>query len=214
MAGVTYDKGALARMRRDFESLRLGAHVPRLAQLVSAGGVKLTMDCFRKQADPYGREWKPLARERTRDKRARLAAIAKGKKVRGQKILIGTSRMRNSTASIQQGRSGGVAIPTGYASVHQNGAHIAPHSRLASYGNVTYRVNNRFASMAQAKRAHRVGQQVQAGRYSRTFAEGITIPQRMMLPSPEMGMPASWNKMIQRETVGLMRRWVEKGARQ
>jgi hypothetical protein len=44
MAGVTYDKGALARMRRDFESLRLGAYVPRLAQLVAAGGVKLTME--------------------------------------------------------------------------------------------------------------------------------------------------------------------------
>ena len=214
MAGVTYDKGAMARARRDLESLRLGAYVPRLSQLIAVGGVKLTMDCFRKQQDPYGRAWKPLARERTRDKAARLRAIARGKKVRGQKILIDTSRMRNSTTAINAGRSGGVAIPTGYAETHQNGAHIAPHSRLARYQNVTYRVGNRFASEAQARKAHRAGLAVKADRFRRTYAEGINIPQRMMLPDPQMGLPSTWNNMIRREGVGLMKRWVQKGARQ
>jgi hypothetical protein len=214
MAGVTYDQGAMARARRDLESLRLGAYVPRLSQLVAMGGVKLTMDCFRKQQDPYGRKWQPLARERTRDKAARLRAVARGKKVRGQKILIKTSRMRNSTTAIQAGRSGGVAIPTGYAITHQNGAHIAPHSRLASYGNATYRVGNRFASEGQARKAHKAGLSVHVDRFRRTYAEGITIPQRMMLPTAEMGLPATWNKMIRSEGVALMKRWVLKGARQ
>ena len=214
MAGVTYDHGAMARARRDFESLRLGAYVPRLSQLVAMGGVKLTMDCFRKQQDPYGRKWQPLARERSRDKKARLRAIAKGKKVRGQKILIDTSRMRNSTTAIQLGRSGGVAIPTGYAITHQNGAHIAPHSRLASYKNATYRVGNKVASEGQARKAHKAGLSVHVDRFRRTYGDGITIPQRMMLPDSKMGMPSTWNKMISREAKGLMQRWVQKGARQ
>jgi hypothetical protein len=219
MAGVTYDKGALDRARRDFESLKLGAYVPRLSQLVAMGGVKLTMDCFRKQLDPYGRPWKPLARERTRDKRARLRAVAKGKKVRGQKILIDTSRMRNSTTAIQQGRSGGVAIPTGYAAVHQNGAHIAPHSRIGVAHYQLGRSSSRGIPRIGVKRTREnargtAGSRRIAGFYNATFAEGITIPQRMMLPTPEMGLPATWHKMIQREVVGLMRRWVEKGARQ
>jgi hypothetical protein len=214
MAGVTYDKGAMSKARRDLESLRLGAYVPRLSQLVAMGGVKLTMDCFRKQQDPYGRKWQPLARERTRDRAARLRVLAKGKKARGQKILIDTSRMRNSTTSIQVGRSGGVAIPTGYAITHQNGAHIAPHSRLASYKNATYRVGNRFASESQARKAHMAGKSIRVDRFRRTYGEGFNIPQRMMLPSAEMGMPATWNKMIGREAKGLMQRWVQKGARQ
>lgn len=172
MSGVTYDKQALTDMRRSLEGLRLGAYVPRLAQLVAVGGVKLTMDTFRNQRDPYGRQWAPLARERARDRRARIRAQAKGKKVRGQKILIDTSRMRNSTAAIHVGRSGGVAIPTGYAAVHQGGGRVV-----------------------------RNGQQV-----------GV-IPRRMMLPNRQMGLPGHWQHMIKREAVGLLTRWVNKGAR-
>jgi phage gpG-like protein len=169
---IRYDKQILADMRRSLEGLRLGAYVPRLAQLVSVGAVKLTMDAFRNQRDPYGRAWQPLARERARDAVARRRLQAKGKKVRGQKILIDTGRMRNSTAPIFDGRSGGVAIPTGYAAVHQDGGRVM-----------------------------RGGQQV-----------GV-IPRRMMLPERQMGLPAHWQQMIQRETVGLLTRWVNKGAR-
>lgn len=172
MAGVTYDRQIMRDMHRSLEGLRLGAYVPRLAQLVSVGGVKLTMDTFRAQRDPYGRPWQPLARERGRDRRARLRVEAKGKKARGGKILIDTARMRNSTAPIHMGRSGGVAIPTGYAAVHQDGGRVM-----------------------------RNGRQV-----------GV-IPRRMMLPDRAMGLPAHWQKMIQRETVGLLTRWVQKGAR-
>ena len=213
MAGITYDKQTMADIRRSLEGLKLGAYVPRLAQLVSLGGVKLTMDTFRNQRDPYGRAWAPLARERSRDKKARLRVESHGKKSRGQKILIDTARMRNSTTAIQMGRSGGVAIPTGYAAVHQDGAHIAPHTRLKSYGNVTYRSGNRFVSQRDAANARSRGNSVTAGRYNRTYAQGITIPRRMMLPDPAMGLPSTWKKMIGRESVGLLTRWVNKGAR-
>ena len=217
MAGVTYDKGAFDRARRDFESLRLGAYVPRLSQLVAVGGVKLTMDCFRKQQDPYGRKWQPLARERSRDKKARLRAIAKGKKVRGQKILIDTSRMRNSTTAIQLGRSGGVAIPTGNAITHQNGAYIAPQSQIgiAYYHRGRAKGEPRLGVKQMRENARgSAGSRRIKGFYNRTIAEGFNIPQRMMLPSAEMGMPATWIKMIGREAKGLFKRWVLKGARQ
>jgi hypothetical protein len=209
MSSVTWDKNLLAAKIASLHGLEGGAFKTTLAQLIAAGGVKLTMDTFRKQADPYGQAWKPLKRERSRDKRARLRRQAKGLKSRGQKILVKTSRMRNSTTAIQNGSSGGVAIPTGYAASHQNGAHIAPHTRLASYENVTYRVGNRFASMKQAMKARRLGQEVHAGRYNRTFASGITIPQRMMLPSAERGLPLPWRKMVERETRGLVSRTVK-----
>lgn len=172
MAGVEYDRQAMVDMRRSLEGLRLGAYVPRLAQLVAVGGVKLTMDTFRNQRDPYGRDWAPLARERTRDRKARLRVLKRGQKPRGQKILIDTARMRNSTTAIQHGRSGGVAIPTGYAAVHQDGGRVM-----------------------------RGGRQV-----------GV-IPRRMMLPDRKMGLPGHWQRMIQREAVGLLTRWVKKGAR-
>ena len=213
MASVTWNREKLESEIRSLKGIEAGAFAPRLAQLIAAGGVKLTMDTFRNQRSPYGEPWKPLAQERSRDKRARLRAERAGKKSRGQKILMRTGRMRNSTAAIQSGASGGVSIPTGYAASHQNGAHIAPHTRLASYENVTYRVGNRFASEKQAMKARRLGQEVHAGRYNRTFSNGITIPQRMMLPSAQKGLPGTWLRMIQRETIGLLTRWVSRGAR-
>lgn len=182
MAGVTYDHAALARAANVTKRLEANAHLPLLAQLVAAGGVKLTMDCFRQQRDPYGRPWQPLARERTRDRRARLRAQAKGRKVRGQKILIDTSRMRNSTAAIHQGNAGGVAIPTGYAAVHQNGARFTREPTLRQ----------------QTMRS-------MAGRTARS-AYTIRIPQRMMLPDPKLGLPKPWHFMIQSEGVRLLQR--------
>jgi len=172
MAGVTYDRQAMADMHRSLQGLRLGMYVPRLAQLIAVGGVKLTMDTFRNQRDPYGRQWAPLARERARDRTARLLAERRGRMPRGQKILIDTSRMRNSTAPIHMGRSGGVAIPTGYAAVHQDGGRVM-------------------------RGGHQIG----------------VIPRRMMLPDRQQGLPGTWQRMIQRETVGLLTRWVQKGAR-
>ena len=213
MASVTKDEQAWKDAKRSLEGLRLGVYIPRLAQLVAAGGVKLTMDTFKKQSDPYGRPWAPLSRIRTSDKRAAAKVIASGRTPRGGKILIKTARMRNSTAPISIGRSGGVGLPVFYASVHQNGATIAPHTRASSYSNVTYRVGGRFASEKAAAKAHRSGKAVRADRFKRVYSQGIKIPQRMMLPDKAMGLPASWNTMIRKETVGLMTRWVLKGAR-
>jgi len=161
MASVTWDKNLLAAKIASLHGLEASAFKTTLAQLIAAGGVKLTMDTFRKQADPYGQAWKPLKRERTKDRRARIRREAKGLKARGQKILVKSSRMKNSTTAIQTGSSGGVAIPVGYSAAHQKGT--------------------RF------------------------------LPQRMMLPSAERGLPLPWRKMTERETLGLIKRVLNPG---
>jgi phage gpG-like protein len=211
VAGVTFDKSSMTRALNSLAALSGGKHVPILAQLISVGGLKLTMDCFRNERDPYGKPWKPLQHERIRDKRARLARERKGLKSRGHKILQDTGRMRNSAATAHRGNTAGVVIATGYAAAHQNGARIAPHTRLKSYGNVTYRSGNRFISESAAAKARKAGANVQAGRFNRTFAQGITIPQRMMIPDVSVGLPASWHSMIARETGSLLKRWLNKG---
>jgi hypothetical protein len=199
VAGVSYDRAALRDFRRRLDQLRLGAYFPRLAQRISVGGVKLTMDGFRNQRDPYGKPWAPLARERPRDRRARLRVLARGGKPRGQKILIDTSRMRNSTAPLATGKSGGVAIPTGYARPHQEGAQIAAHSQL------------RRDVLAGRARLGRMGIASFASTKRATFAHGINIPQRMMVPATDRPLPAAWREMVQRESIGVLRTWIEKG---
>ena len=194
MAAIIYDRSALMDAQRSLNRLKAGEHLPVLAQLISAGGVKLTMDTFRNQRDPYGRPWKPLARERTRDRNARLRAERAGKKSRGHKILIDTARMRNSTTAIRMGKSGGVAIPTGYAASHQNGATIRRMLKDAPQR------SQRQPTMRAANARH-------------SSSVSIAIPQRMMLPDAQMGLPGTWTRMIQRETTGLLKRWVERGAR-
>lgn len=46
--------------------------------------------------------------------------------------------------------------------------------------------------------ARRKGMDVRAGRYSREYRSGITIPQRMILPLNEK-LPQAWDTMIGRE---------------
>lgn len=178
--------------------------VGELAQRTAAAGMKLVGDEFRKQTDPYGKAWAPLARERTRDKAARLRAIAKGKKPRGSKVLHKTGRMENSAGASASGRLISVVVPVGYAAVHQNGAQIAPHSRIANYNSPTYRVGNRFVSEKDAKAFHKIGADVQRNYYNRTFAKGITIPQRKILPDSQGGLPSTWQKMLSKESALLL----------
>jgi phage gpG-like protein len=182
VAGIIVDQQAMGRAQRAVSRLAHGEHLPMLAQLVAAGGLKLTMDCFRQQRDPYLRPWQPLARERTRDRRARLRAERRGKKSRGQRILIDTSRMRNSATPVQEGNAGGVAIATGYAASHQYGAKIHRQPTLRE----------------QATRS-------MAGRTARS-SYTINIPQRMMLPDPTIGLPNPWRFMVQYEGARLMQR--------
>jgi len=178
--------------------------VGELAQRSAAAGMKLVGDEFRKQQDPYGKAWAPLKRERARDKRARMRAIARGKTPRGSKVLHKTGRMENSVGASASGNLINVVVPVDYAAVHQNGAQINPHTRLANYNSPTYRVGNRFVSEKDAKAFHKIGADVQRDYYNRTFANGITIPQRKILPDASGGLPATWQKMLRKESALLI----------
>jgi hypothetical protein len=98
------------------------AWLPELAQRVSAGAMRFVADEFNTSTDPYGREWAPLKRERTRDRRARLRAIKRGKTPRGPKVLIHTGRMRASAGASPFGNTARLVIPTWYAKFHQEGS--------------------------------------------------------------------------------------------
>jgi phage gpG-like protein len=213
--GVKYDKPNLKRQKFTLAELQANSHLPRLAQLISVGGMKLTVDCFRNERDSYGLPWKPLARERSRDHRARIAREKRGLKSRGHQILTDTARMRNSTAPFWHGNQCGVTIATGYAAVHQHGAHINPHSRLA--GAITFEARlsgrNRFVSKSQRSKLLSQGISVRQHAYRRTYAQGITIPQRMMLPDSSL-LPKTWHAMISRESNGLLKRFLKKGVAQ
>lgn len=187
-----------------------------LAMRISAGGMKLVADEFNTSTDPYGKEWVPLQRPRRRDllaasrtRRSQAKLVAKhgteGGFIRGPRVLQDTGRMRSSVGASPQGHSARVVIPTWYAIVHQKGAVIPPHSRLARYSNTTYRVNRRFASAKDAAKAARAGKFVQVNRWIRTYSRGIKIPQRMMLPEDDRPLPATWQAMINTETGRLMR---------
>jgi phage gpG-like protein len=111
----------LAGMRRMLQEIARNGWLGELAQRCTAGMMKITGDGFRKQTDPYGKAWAPLARERTRDRRARLRAIAKGRTPRGGKVLHKTGRMENSVGASATGSLIRVVIPVDYAEFHQGG---------------------------------------------------------------------------------------------
>lgn len=123
------------RMVRGFEQWRglsrLDRTRPELLDAVSkrlgVAAMKLLADQFRASVDPYGDAWKPVTRNRKRDKRGRR------KNGRADKPLIDSGRLRGAVAGRDgdiSARSGGgrvrIDIPVEYAPFHQTGTkHIA-----------------------------------------------------------------------------------------
>jgi phage gpG-like protein len=120
--GVTVNHAQLSQVERVLGTIVAKGWLGELAQRVSAAGMKLVADEFRAEKDPYGKPWAPLAHERPRNRRARLKAISRGRKPKGQKILQDTGRMRGSVGATPRGHTARLVIPTWYAAVHQNGA--------------------------------------------------------------------------------------------
>lgn len=171
----------LEQAEAGLRSLNSKAWLGELAQRVSAGGMKLTADCFRTSTDPYGKPWAPLKRERPRDKRARLRAERRQQRTgltpkrtrRGAKVLIDTGRMRASAGASAMGATAKVTIPTWYAQFHQEGTVNHPFRRFKT---------KRLTKESMAR-------------------EGTErMPQRMMLPSEERGLPPAWQSMLKRES--------------
>jgi len=111
----------LAGMRRMLAEIVQKGWVQELAQRCTVGAMKLVGDEFRGERDPYGKPWAPLKRERMRDKRARLRAMAAGRKVRGSRVLHRTGRMENSVGATASGGLIRVTVPVGYSVFPQKG---------------------------------------------------------------------------------------------
>ena len=172
--GVSVNHAQMARVDKVLGVIVSKGWLGELAQRISAAGMKLVADEFGTETDPYGKPWAPLKKERTRNRQARLRAVAAGRKAKGQKILQDTGRMKNSVGAAPRGFTARLVIPTWYAAVHQNGAHF---TREPSFREQVTR--------SMAGRAARV-------------AHTTVIPQRMMLPNGDL--PDRWQRVFEKES--------------
>lgn len=120
-------------------------------------------DGFQKERDPYGRRWEPP-------------------KYRKGKALQDTGRMAASVSTSASARGFRIDIPVKYAAPHQYGAHIAPHSRVGRQVLWNNPRNGRFVGKSTKLKAV-----METTVTRRTYARGITIPQRQMVPMPSTG---------------------------
>lgn len=120
----------LSALRDKVAVLASARLVPELAQRVAATEVKLIADVFRNQSDPYGEGWKPLKRERPRNKRARLKRERKGLKSRGVQVLVDTGRMRASSNVQASANLVRANVSTVYSVFHQTGTANMPRRAM------------------------------------------------------------------------------------
>jgi phage gpG-like protein len=137
MALLRGDFGALDVLMRKMRAMAYGPVLKEeLVHRLAATAIKLMADEFRQSHDPYGTAWKPVFRNRKKDKAARkrryLRQSKAGKAIatRADKPLIDSGRLRAaataSTADSSSGSTVRVTIPVEYASYHQDGTrHIA-----------------------------------------------------------------------------------------
>jgi phage gpG-like protein len=119
MALVRADFGRLETLRRQATTLASPGFREELARRLAAAATKQLADQFRSSRDPYGNAWKPVFRNRARDRRGR--ASARGG--RGDKPLIDTGRLRAAALAppVVSGPMVSVSINVEYASYHQEG---------------------------------------------------------------------------------------------
>lgn len=131
---ITGNFVALANLRTAVDEAERGALRPELAKVLGAAAIKLVADEFRSSEDPYGRPWKPLARERARNVRASRRRRARGLESRGgSKPLINTGRLKNAfnPQSVDTSPDGfTINIPVDYASYHQFGTSRIPQRQM------------------------------------------------------------------------------------
>ncbi len=141
---------------------------------------------FDRGVDPYGRPW------------------AKLKSRRGQP-LRDTGRLDNSFHSRPSSTGFSVGTSVGYAAPHQYGATITPRSQLGSFV-MRFDRKGRLVSESKAKRLTFVDERTFA---HRTFAGGIVIPQRQIIPLRSTGgVGPVWGAAINSAADVELRRWL------
>jgi len=110
-AGITPSGGlTLSSLRKRLVGLKAGPFRGHLSQVLAAAALKLVMDTFRNQRNPYGKRWQPLQYRR------------------GQ-ALLDTGRLRASVATVPLANGFRIDATAEYAKYHQLGTRA--HSRAA-----------------------------------------------------------------------------------
>lgn len=185
MSGVRGSFTQLRALREKIAGLPSDIVKGELAQVLSGTALKLIADEFKYGVDPYGRKWKPVKR--------------------GGQPLIKTGRLRASFSA--RPAPGGISIDTtvAYAAVHQNGADVAPHSRLQGGTIWSHPETGRILSKAQAKRRTLV---VEHKFSHKTYGSGFKITRRMFIPTGTLG--AIWRNAFRRDSLSFFRRYFKK----
>ncbi len=143
---------------------------PQIARVAGAAAMKQLNDEFNKSRNPYGIAWKPLSHPSKR----RGGSSAKP--------LVDRGILKNSYSAQPTSDGFEVSTRTEYAAAHQYGAQIAPHTRLNRA--LVFDKHGRFANTrTKAGRAKIVS----AWMGHATYANGITVPRRQMVPEPDTG---------------------------
>lgn len=186
--------GQLEQLRQRVDRLTQAGFRRWLMQLLSAAAMKQVADEFRGERDPYGNAWQQLA-----------PTTRKAGKRDKAKILRLTGIMAASAAAVPSTDSFTftMAFP---APVHQHGAFVAPHSRLGrAHTEMRSGPARRDRGTGRFLRPEKAAILVRAKRA--TYANGITIPQRQILPMKSTGgLGPIWAKAFNTEARNLCRR--------
>jgi phage gpG-like protein len=182
---VSGDFAKLAKLRQRIADVTAAGFRRELGVELGAATVKLVADGFIGERDPYGVPWEDL-------------------KYRDGKILRKSGAMAASVNAQPTTEGFRLSIPKAYAPVHQYGARIAPHSRIKR------QLLRRSATGAFARRGAKSYELQLAARA--TFANGITIPARPMLPERARGLPPRWIEVYSRDAADLLKRKLRSAA--
>jgi phage gpG-like protein len=121
---------AFQDLQRQVAEVARGELMPRIAKRVGPALLKQVADEFRESRNPYDKPWLPLARERSRNRRANARRARAGKARRASKPLIDTGRLRASPVARVDGTQVRVSLPVEYASYHQQGTRTIPRRQI------------------------------------------------------------------------------------
>lgn len=176
------DFSGLERWRRRVANIAQAGFRTDLAAVLGATAMKQVADEFRQSRDPYGTPWEAL-------------------KSRKGKPLLDTGRMAASVNVQPQADGFLLNIPTSYAPVHQYGAQVKPHSRIAKR---TLWHNPKTGRIVA--RTTRLKLVTESSFSRQTFGKGITIPRRQMVPEKATGgLGPIWGRAFSRETSRFIR---------
>lgn len=178
---------AIAGKGTDATKFRTGL----LEQCAKTAGNEIE-NSFIESVDPYGKKWAPL-------------------KSRKGRILVNNGDLARSYNAQEPAQwtytQTGFVVQTNvaYAPYHQYGAFVPPHSRIGV--GVVFNAKGRFQEVRTKKGRAKV-RSYWLGNV--TYANGITIPRRQMVPEENTGGLGNWGPAINEEAAAFMKKWMSR----